>query len=149
MSPQIQDLLLALAKSSLPAARVAEPLVRAGQLNSEVSGRMGDDGVRVLRSRINVKDAQIEAIEDPVERARLVDIRDALRAAVTWIDVHPSGRLRIESLCGEPDLIFTFYRNDVSGEIISGFESRDARRLTLERGRAFWGSSWRPPRSGN
>ena len=144
-SQQIQDLLLGLQASPLSVAKTAESLLRSGHLIPDVSGSLNLDGIAVLRTRVRVKVAQLAQSQDVTERSRLTEIHAALVLAISWLDQDSTRRLHVEVLHGEPDLSFIFYRSDVSGEIISGFESRDSRKLTPERGREFWGSSWRPP----
>jgi hypothetical protein len=144
-SQQIKDLLLGLQGSPLPVAKTAESLLSSGHLTSDVSSLLDREGIAVMRTRVRVKVTQLARSQDATERSRLTEIHAALLLAISWIDQDSTRRLRVEVLHGEPDLAFIIYRNDMSGEIISGFESRNSRTLTLERGREFWGSSWRPP----
>ena len=99
---------------------------------------------QILRIRSRLKRGQIERARDPASRRRLEVMGSAITRVADWWDAHPHVSLRQTSLAMPPDVGFVlWFRNDTR-EFLDGFETRNASKLSYERGKAFFGDDWEP-----
>ena len=139
------ELVQALTACVLPVSQRALELNKQGSLRLTTSARRSFQDVRtLLRDRLAVKVMQLGRARAEASRARLQTMHDAIALVVAWGERSPDMLLQIESLAASPDVHFVFWRRADTGEIISGFETRAATRLSRERGKEFFGADWEP-----
>lgn len=74
----------------------------------------------------------------------IIHLRDALATTIAWWDAHVHEQIIYDAVSTDSDVTFIFWRSSITGLVLAGFETRDASRLTVERGKDFWGSDWQP-----
>jgi hypothetical protein len=137
---QLQD---ALEASAVPAAQLAAGMLRSGEARASTRTVSYGELFVTLRVRRDIKRDQAESLEPNV-----VALRDALEAVVSWWEANPEEALFYDNITTDSAVSFVFWRRVSDGVVLAGFESRDARKLTEDDGKAFWGPNWRPPYSG-
>lgn len=122
------------------AAQRAAAMLRVGTARASTSVAKYADLVETLRVRLKIKRDQAAA-----GNQNIIELRDALAKVVAWWDAHPDQSLLYESISTDSEVAFLFWRNAETGVLLAGFETRDARKLTIEGGKEFWGPDWHHP----
>ena len=142
---RLDDLLRALSRSeSELAMRILEcARVEALAISSDTVVTF-DSLAPTLRRRADLKCIQVERAVSSSSRRRYETMRAAIAGVLAWWEDHPDVPLRYTILTAPPDVSFVLWRRDDDGEIVGGFESRSANRLTYARGKEFFGDDWEP-----
>jgi hypothetical protein len=140
------DLRVALQTSSMPVAQAAASLLVSGAISLYLSTSITyiSEAPR-LRGRLASAEAAMVRARSATARQRQELLRESWQRVLNWWSDFPEVDLIQERLSGDPDVEFLFFRRSISGEVISGHESRIYCQQNNERMKEFYGSEWEPP----
>jgi len=124
-------------------AQQAAAMLRSGEAHASSSLVKYADLMDTLRVRLEIKRNQATA-----GNRNVICLRDAMATIVAWWDAHSDEQVLYDHVSTESDVAFILWRSEVTGTVLAGFETRDATRLTPERGKEFWGPDWQAPFTG-
>jgi len=107
-----------------------------------------EGSAQILRARANIKRDQAATACSRESRSRFELMGSAISRVIDWWDSNRSISLRHVCLAAEPDVCFVLWFRIDNETFLAGFESRNATKLTLERGKAFFGNDWTQPDPG-
>jgi hypothetical protein len=141
----MEDLQSALLRSKSALAREIRDLFHDAPLSASWDCIVSFEALApTLRTRNELKQMQFERAVSASSKSRFKAMGAAISAVLEWWEHHRDVSLRYTCLTAPPDISFVLWSRNDDGTIVGGFESRDATRLTYERGKEFFGDDWEP-----